>query len=452
MLAIILTMKISFKRSLTICLSLLLFLGNFSVAAAASFSDVPDNHPNFQAVEFLKQFKVVNGYNDGTFKPNNKVNRSEALKMILLAGGVPIQSGGELNFKDVQKGAWFYDFVQTAVSKNIVAGYSDSSFKPDKAVNLAEALKMSFMAYNITKLPTNFDSPYLDVSKDAWFAPYASFTAGKNITQPRDDGFLHPEREITRAELAEILYRFRYVANHNMEAVPFTFQWKSYQDADLNFQTLLPAGWELIINPKSVVMWKKDPAFTNVHYEWVYPNSANIIFTSYENKEGFSKEDFFEQLKLSSTYAYDSVESNVRKINKLAVLEIKKKNGHAATYIFEMPNKKFLVVFSDYGGGQYAPFLKQMIEAAVNNVQYFEAGLSDAQSSKSKIFANILVEGKSKEMLEMLKDEILIETDTLGVGTGPVDYYYSSFVNLTLKIDRNSATILDTRDGETSAF
>lgn len=449
---IIFAMKKHLKLTLVFSLSLILFLGNFSFAAAASFSDVPATHPNFDAIEFLKQFKVVNGYSDGTFRPDNKVNRSEALKMILLAGGVKIQNEGELNFKDVKKGVWFYDFVQTAVTKNIVNGYGDGTFKPDQPVNLAEALKMSFMAYNLAKLPTNFDSPYPDVSKDAWFAPYASFTASKNITELRDDGFLHPENQITRAQLAEILYRFRYVANHSMQPVPFTFHWKAYQDADLNFQTLAPAGWDLIINPKSVVMWKKDPAFTNVHYEWVYPNSASITFTTYENKEGFSKEDFFEQLKTSSTYAYDSVETNNLKINKLSVLEINKKNGHASTHIYEMPNKKFLVVFSDYGGGQYATTLKQMINATITNVSYFEGSLNDVQSVKSKVFAAILVEGKAKEILDLLKDDALIDTDSLGVGTGPVDYYYSASINITLKVERNSATILDTRDGKTSAF
>ncbi len=419
---------------------------------AASFSDVADTHPNFQAIEFLKQFNVVNGYADGTFRADNKVNRSEALKMILLAGGVQTTAQGEANFKDVQKGVWFYDFVQTAVTKKIVAGYDDGTFKPDKPVNLAEAMKMSFQAYNIASLPTNFENPYPDVSKDTWFAPYASFTASKNITQVSDDGFLHPEKEITRAELAEILYRFRYVANHSMQSVPINFQWKSYQDADLNFQTLSPTGWDLIINPRSVVMWKKDPAFTNVHYEWVYPNSANITFTTYENKEGFSKEDFFEQLKLSSTYAYDSVETKTLKINNLSVLEIKKKNGHAATHIYEMPNKKFLVIFSDYGGGLYAPKLLQIIQEVINNVAYFEGSVTDAKSAKAKIFANVLVKGKSKESLDLLKDEILIETDSVGVGTGPVDYYYSAYIGITIKIERNSSTILDTRDGETSAF
>lgn len=445
-------MKKFFRLGLFVSLLVTSLSLNFATVYAAAFSDVSDTHPNFQAIEFLKQFKVVNGYSDGTFRPDNKVNRSEALKMILLAGGVEIKSADESTFKDVSKGVWFYDFVQTAVNKQIVSGYKDGSFKPDKPVNLAEALKMTFMSYNISKLPSNFENPYADVSKDAWFAAYASFTASKNITQPQDDGFLHPEKEITRAELAEILYRFRYVANHKMAAVPFNLNWKTYQDADLHFQTLMPSKWELIVNPRSVVMWKKDPAFTNVHYEWVYPNSANLTFTTYENKEGYSKEDFFEQLKMSSTYAYDSVETSVSKVNNLSVLEIRKKNGHAATHIFETPNKQFLVVFSDFGGGLYAPELKKSIETVIQNVSYFQGTLDDVKSAKSKVFAAVLVSGKAQEILNMLTDENLFETDALGVGTGAVDYYYSPFVNMSLKIERNSKTILDTRDGQTSAF
>lgn len=426
-----------------------------SIVLAASFSDVSDDHPNKTAIGFLKQFGFVNGYSDGTFKPDDKVNRAEALKMILLAGEVDMTveiSEPVKKFSDVNEDVWFYSFVNAAVNKKIIDGYEDGTFKPGQSVILAEALKMIFQAYDIAELPVEFEAPYADVKSDLWFAPFAAFTASKNITLPEDDGLLHPEKEITRAELAELLYRFRYSANRNLAPVPFDLEWDSYEDSSLGFKTLMPPNWELINNPRSVLFWKKDPAFTNVHHGWLYPNSSTITFSSYENKEEFSKEDFFEQLKFSSTYTYNQVESVEMKINDFNVLKIKKVDSHEETYIFELPDKRFLVIFSDYGSGDYAPYLARSIEAVLNNIEYFTPSPPDKDAIKSSIFKAVLVEDKAEDLLDLIPDEKLIEADSLGVGTGPVDYYYSDLVEMTLKIERNSGILLDTRDGQTSAF
>ena len=52
-------------------------------ASAQSFKDVPASHPAYAAVEYLKSANIVSGYPDGTFQPNRPVNRAEALKLIL---------------------------------------------------------------------------------------------------------------------------------------------------------------------------------------------------------------------------------------------------------------------------------------------------------------------------------------------------------------------------------
>jgi hypothetical protein len=70
----------------------------------------------------------------------------------------------------------------------------------------------------------------------------------------------------------------------------------------------------------------------------------------------------------------------------------------------------------------------------------------------SELMKLVLVNGKAEQALGKLNDEIIIETDSIGIGTGPVDYYYSASVNLSLKIDRNSATVLASKTGKTSAF
>jgi len=65
---------------------------------------------------------------------------------------------------------------------------------------------------------------------------------------------------------------------------------------------------------------------------------------------------------------------------------------------------------------------------------------------------NILIADKGQETLKLFDDLVIIETDTIGIGTGPVDYYYSAKYNVTLKYERNSNVILAIQESKTSAF
>ena len=76
----------------------------------------------------------------------------------------------------------------------------------------------------------------------------------------------------------------------------------------------------------------------------------------------------------------------------------------------------------------------------------------DSSDLKGQVLKMVLINGKATDALNLLTDEQLFETDSIGIGTGPVDYYFSAAINLTLKIDRNAATILASKDGKTNAF
>jgi len=65
---------------------------------------------------------------------------------------------------------------------------------------------------------------------------------------------------------------------------------------------------------------------------------------------------------------------------------------------------------------------------------------------------NIQVDRKGQQMLDLFEDRNLIETDTIGVGTGPVDYFYSAWADVTLKYERSFDVILDIDEGQTTNF
>ncbi|MFH1375863.1 MAG: S-layer homology domain-containing protein, partial [Patescibacteria group bacterium] len=83
----------------------------------------------------------VGGYPDGSFQPANSVNRAEAMKMILSAANLS-GTAPSSTFSDVPSGAWFAPFVNYAAELEIVNGYPDGTFGPDKLVTRAEIAKM----------------------------------------------------------------------------------------------------------------------------------------------------------------------------------------------------------------------------------------------------------------------------------------------------------------------
>ena len=117
---------------------LLLFVVTTNEAAASTaFQDVDENHPNFQAIEYLYENEVINGYPDGSFKPENKVNRAELLKILIEGNNIPLESSN-LPFSDIEKDSWYSPYLETAYYNGWVEGYQDGTFKPENPVQTSK--------------------------------------------------------------------------------------------------------------------------------------------------------------------------------------------------------------------------------------------------------------------------------------------------------------------------
>ena len=86
----------------------------------------------------------MDGYADGTFKPDDPINRAEALKIIFQASKLEpfdeIDYSGR--FSDVRKGDWFETYVNDALTYEFVEGYEDRTFRPGQSITRAEASKI----------------------------------------------------------------------------------------------------------------------------------------------------------------------------------------------------------------------------------------------------------------------------------------------------------------------
>ena len=185
------------------------------IVTADNFSDVREGNPYYLAISYLKDKNIINGYDDGTFKPNQQINRAEALKMLTLASGVfkdSLPKPKKAPFTDTPLGEWYTEYLSAAKAKKIINGYTDGSFKPESPVNLAESLKMYFEAIKSVNSDTiNFEDgtniTFLDTSPDSWYTQYTSYAGAHDLINIYEDNSINPNQIMTRGYLAEIIYR-----------------------------------------------------------------------------------------------------------------------------------------------------------------------------------------------------------------------------------------------------
>ena len=113
--------------------------------AGAAFTDQADIKVENEVVDTLIELGVINGYTDGSFKPNDTVTRAEMAKMIyvLRTGNSDASAYNDdySTFADI-KGHWARGYVKYCQSLGIIAGQSATKFAPDQTVTAQEAAKM----------------------------------------------------------------------------------------------------------------------------------------------------------------------------------------------------------------------------------------------------------------------------------------------------------------------
>jgi len=177
-----------------IALAIPLFSLGSAVALAATFTDASSS-PYGSAIAGLAERGIIEGYADGTFRPNTTINRAEFLK-ILMEARFPGRQADDLRCftdLDVQTPQWYARTTCSAAELGIVQGYADGKFQPERTVQLDEALKMALLTYGI--YPSKTDGPW-----------YEAF-----ITEARNRGILasllsSPAHKLTRGEMAKITY------------------------------------------------------------------------------------------------------------------------------------------------------------------------------------------------------------------------------------------------------
>ncbi len=170
----------------------------------ASFSDVPDSHANAEAIAYVKAQGIVEGYADGTYHPDQSINRAEFTKIIMKAS-IPFDTDcyGGTPFSDVHPTDWFLVYVCLAHKSGIVAGYPDGTFRPTANINFAESAKIIAGVFAVT--PERIDLP-TPRSGDPWYAHFVQYLEKSHAIPMTITRF---DQSITRGEMAEMIFRLK---------------------------------------------------------------------------------------------------------------------------------------------------------------------------------------------------------------------------------------------------
>jgi thiol-disulfide isomerase/thioredoxin len=166
------------------------------VSNVQAFSDLDPAHPQFPAIEYVRNQNWMKGYADDSFRPDQTLNRAEFAKILVSTMGITEQDCdlSKWNFRDVPANAWFAQPVCHAKANSLINGYADGRFKPESQISFAEAAKIIVLAQK---------GQVSAQSNQKWFQPYLDYLKDH---QAIPDSLRTPEQLLTRGQLAEILY------------------------------------------------------------------------------------------------------------------------------------------------------------------------------------------------------------------------------------------------------
>ncbi len=177
--------------------------------ATPSFEDVSEDSEYFEAVEFVKEKGIIEGIGNGKFAPEILATRAMVATVLYRMAGMPEVSANQ-TLSDVMPEDWFYTPVRWGVEQGVIEGYDDGSFKPDVKLTKEQIIAM-LHRYASNKEGMNMDSDFDITGLQGYdmLEPYAVDAMKWAYKQGIVEGDkICPKKEVKRGELAEMIMKF----------------------------------------------------------------------------------------------------------------------------------------------------------------------------------------------------------------------------------------------------
>ena len=205
------------KKVLCLLLTILLCLSTCSAMVFAeevsAFPDVSTSSVNYEAIEKMKELGYINGYEDGTFKPDKLVTRAEFVKVLVeQKGGVGnIPDGTLTGFYDVDTYTrhWAYKYIYAGVQSGYINGMGDGTFMPDATITYEQALAI------LIRFSGKEDSAKFAVNSFTPLWPNAYIITGERLEMHTNTG-LSKGMPVSRKHMAQMVHNTLNTLKNNI--------------------------------------------------------------------------------------------------------------------------------------------------------------------------------------------------------------------------------------------
>ncbi|WP_051507374.1 S-layer homology domain-containing protein [Saccharibacillus sacchari] len=171
------------------------------------------NHWAEEAVNDMGSRMVVNGFEDGTFRPAQDMTRAEFAEIMVRGLGLKLQEG-KAPFKDIQENDWYNASILTAFEFGLISGFEDGTFRPQDKITREQAMQIIARAMQLSGLKGKLQAtdadvlivPFADAENvSAWAKNGVVDILNAEIVTGRSGKMLAPKANVTRAEIAVMI-------------------------------------------------------------------------------------------------------------------------------------------------------------------------------------------------------------------------------------------------------
>ncbi len=178
-----------------------------------AFTDIYKAEWAREAIEYLFSKDVINGYGDGTFGVNDNVTREQFVRMLLTALNIKLTSDKDSEFADVPEGEWYSNYVNSALQLGIVSGISDDMFGVGEEISRQDMAVMCQRAIEFVKGVEPTAEP------EETTEPTAEPTAEpEETTKPTDEPTAEPEKTAESTDKPEVIPEITFADKSSIAA------------------------------------------------------------------------------------------------------------------------------------------------------------------------------------------------------------------------------------------
>ncbi|HHV97504.1 MAG TPA: hypothetical protein GXX37_13745 [Clostridiaceae bacterium] len=173
------------------------------------FKDIQESFWARQYIESMASKGIISGKPGGIYDPNSLVTRAEFAKMIVMAAGL-VEEDAKCSFVDVSEKQWYYKYVSSAVKAGIIAGRPDNIFAPNDNITREEMAVMIYRALG-ERPPKNINEflEFKDKQEISdWAKEAVASVVRSEIMNGKPGNIMDPKGYSTRAEAAAVIYRY----------------------------------------------------------------------------------------------------------------------------------------------------------------------------------------------------------------------------------------------------